>query len=349
MRLHATLTVCFVLVWLTTGPGYIRAQQSAAAFAQEGLLEARREHYPAAIELYKQALALDPNLSGLQMNLGLAYFKSAQFPEAIRVFRSERKRHPDDPRLTILLGMSHYGMGDYLVASPYLEQAARREPQNLALRLTLAHSCLWSKQYDCVMTTYKEILALNAESAEADMLAGEALDAMGDAAGALAQFRAAVKANPQEPNLHYAIGYLLWTQSNYGEASREFQAELDHNADHAESWTYLGDCYLQTGDYQRAQAVLDKAVAVAPTSSMAHRDLGVAYAHSRRNDEAMREYLKAIELDPSDVAPHWRLAKLLQTMGRKDEAGKEFTIASTMVKRTNQDLSDKIGGVPDKP
>ena len=57
------------------------------------------------------------------------------------------------------------------------------------MRLTLAHSCLWSKQYDCVMEVYKEILALNAESAEADMLAGEALDEKGDDAGAIEQFR----------------------------------------------------------------------------------------------------------------------------------------------------------------
>ena len=41
---------------------------------------------------------------------------------------------------------------------------------------------------------------MNAESAEADMLAGEALDEMNDHAGATQQFRAAVKANPQEPN-----------------------------------------------------------------------------------------------------------------------------------------------------
>src|SRR5581483_11814347 len=70
--------------------------------------------------------------------------------------------------------MAHYGMGDYLVAIPYLKQAAKMDPQSLPLRLTLAHSCLWSKQYQCVMDVYKEILALNAESAEADMLAGEA-------------------------------------------------------------------------------------------------------------------------------------------------------------------------------
>jgi Flp pilus assembly protein TadD len=47
------------------------------------------------------------------------------------------------------------------------------------------------------MAVYKEILALNADSAEADMLAGEALDEKGDDAGAIEQFRAAAKADPK--------------------------------------------------------------------------------------------------------------------------------------------------------
>ncbi len=167
------------------------------AFAHIGLLEARQEHYSKAVENYRKALVLDPNLPGLEMNLGLALFKAGRFQESIKPFTAELEKHPGDPRLTILLGMAHYGMGDYLVAIPYLKQAAKMDPQSLPLRLTLAHSCLWSKQYQCVMDVYKEILALNAESAEADMLAGEALDAEGNISGATEQFRAAVKANPK--------------------------------------------------------------------------------------------------------------------------------------------------------
>ena len=41
------------------------------------------------------------------------------------------------------------------------------------------------------------------------MLAGEALDEMKDKAGATQQFRAAVKADPKEPNVHFGLGYLL--------------------------------------------------------------------------------------------------------------------------------------------
>ncbi len=108
-------------------------------------------------------------------------------------------------------------------------------PRNLPLRLALAHSCLWTKQNQCVMDVYREILNLDAESAEADMLAGEALDDMKDNEGSTKMFRAAVKANPKEPNVHFGLGYLLWTQKQYPEAATEFQAELANDPAHAVS------------------------------------------------------------------------------------------------------------------
>ena len=136
----------------------------AEAFAHLGLLEVRQEHYDEAIANYRKAIAISPDAPGLQLNYGLALFKAGQFKESIKPFTAELRKHPGDQRLTILLGMAHYGMGDYLVAIPYLRQATEKDPQSLPLRLTLAHSCLWSKQYQCVLDVYKEILSLNLQN-----------------------------------------------------------------------------------------------------------------------------------------------------------------------------------------
>ena len=310
--------------------------QSAEAYAHLGLLDARQERYDEAVANYRKAISLNAELPGLQMNLGLALFKAKDFKGAIKPFAAELKKHPDDQRLTILLGMAHYGMGDYFVAIPYLQKAAEREPQSLPLRLTLAHSCLWSKQYQCVLDVYKEILTLNAESAEADMLAGEALDEKGDNAGATEQFRAAVRSNPKEPNAHFGLAYLLWTQNHFQEAATEFQAELDNDPQHLQARAYLGDSYVQLKDYVKAQPELEKARAADASLALVHRDLGIIYAEEGRKEDAISELQKAIELDPKDVSPHWRLAKLYQSTGKKEEAKSEFAKASAMNKESIQ-------------
>lgn len=146
--------------------------------AHLGLIESKQEHYAEAIKFYRRAFALNPAMPGLRLNLGLALFKAGEYHDAIADLDPLLKAQPDDQRLTILLGMSQYGLGHFAKASPLLQKASEQDPQNPSLLLTLAHSCLLSNEYPCVIDAYHRLIALNAESAEVDMLVGEALDAM---------------------------------------------------------------------------------------------------------------------------------------------------------------------------
>jgi tetratricopeptide (TPR) repeat protein len=278
-------------------------------YAHLGLLEAHQEHYAEAIAFYRKAMALNPGIPGLRLNLGLALFKSGELKQAIQEFQPLLKNQPlssaEGQRLTILIGMAHYGLGEYGEAALYLRQAAARDAQSLQLRLALAHSCLWSKQYRCVLDTYHEILTLNADSAEADMLAGEALDGMKDYFGAIQQFRAAVKADPSTLDVHFGLGYLLWTQKQNEEAASEFQAELAKNPNHAQAMTYLADIDLQTQHPEAALPLLEKAIRIDPSIEQAHLDLGILNADAGRHEDALRELKKAEKQAPTDVDVHW--------------------------------------------
>jgi len=322
-------------------------------YAHLGLLEARQEHYKEAVPLYRKALALDPSMPGLRLNLGLALFKAGQMKEAIQIFVPLRKglsaASPEAQRLTVLIGMAHYGLGEYAEAAPFLKEAAAADAQNLPLRLALAHSCMWSKQFQCVMDTYREILNLNAESAEADMLAGEALDELKDHTGAIAQFRAAVKANPREPLVHFGLGYLLWTQHQYPEAVSEFQAELANSPDDAQALLYLGDAEMQMSHPELGLEPLQKSVRLDPGQELAHLDLGIVYADSGHPDEALAEMKEAVRLAPSDVNAHWRLGRLYRSMGKKAEAKAEFDQASSLTRAVDDALAAKMGNGRPKP
>ena len=326
---------------------YLKAHPSnPEPYAHLGLLEARQEHYAEAAPLYRKALALNPAIPGLQLNLGLALFKGGELKQAIVEFqlllKSQEPASAEGQRLTILIGMAHYGLAEYAEAVPYLQQAAARDTRNLPLRLALAHSCLWSRQFQCVVNTNHEILSLNAESAEADMLVGEALDEMKDRNGAIEQFRAALKVNPKMLDAHFSLGYVLWVLKQYPEAASEFQAELDNNPDHAQAMTYLADVDLHLGHADAALPLLEKAIKLDSEQELAHLDLGILYAGASRQDEALREMKEAERLAPEEVDVHWRLGRLYRTMGRKDEAKAEFDKANQVNKAADQALLDKI-------
>lgn len=320
--------------------------ESADAYAHLGFLAARQEHYAEAVPLYRKAMALNPAMPGLRLNLGLSQFKSGALKGAIQSFtvllKSEPASSPEALRLTTLIGLAHYGLGDYAAAIPFLKQATAADQQNLPFRLALAHSCLWSKQFQCVLDVYHEILTLNAESAEADMLAGEALSEMKDNSGATEQFRAAVKADPREPNVHFGLGYLLWGLMQYEEAAQEFQAELANNPDHAQAMVYLADTDMRMSHPEAAPPLLEKAVKIDPGMELAHLDLGILYSDAGRKSDALHELKIAEKLGPNDQNVHWRLGRFYQAAGRKDEAKVEFDKTRSLQKADDATVFKKL-------
>jgi len=324
----------------------------AEAYAHLGFLNARREKYQEAIALYRKALALKPSMPGLRLNLGLAEFKGGQMKAAIQTFSELLKGTPESSpealRLTTLLGLAHYGVGAYAAAVPELKKATAADPQNLPFRLALAHSCLWTRQFQCVLDVYHEIVTLNADSAEADMLAGEALDEMKDKPGAAQQFRAAAKADPKMPNVHFGLGYLLWGLLQFDEAAKEFQAELGNNPDHALALTYLGDCDIQLGHPELASPMLEKAIRIDSKIEIAHLDLGILYSDAGRKEGALRELKAAERLNPEDQNVHWRLARFYKAMGKNEEAKIEFDKTRSLQKASDQSVFTKLHQAQDK-
>jgi tetratricopeptide (TPR) repeat protein len=316
--------------------------------AHLGFLEAKQEHYEAAIADYKRAMALAPMMPGLRLNLGLAYFKQGTYAQAIEMLEPLAKAAPDDERLNVLMGMSHYGLGQFAVASPYLKRASDSDTQNLNLLLTLAHSCLLSNQYPCVLDAYHRMLALNAESAEADMLVGEALDEMKDKQGAIRALRAAVAANPKEPNVHFGLGYLLWTQAGYAEAAEQFKQELANDPQHPQAMLYLADSDIQLSKDAEARPLLEALLKADPRSFKGHLDLGIVDADEGRKEDAIREYEAAAKITPEDANVHWRLGRLYRSMGRAAEAKAEFAKTGDLNKAADERLLKVMSKIPAK-
>jgi tetratricopeptide (TPR) repeat protein len=314
--------------------------------AHMGLIESKQGHYTEAAKFYMRAMALNPHMPGLQLNLGIAFFKAGDYKRAIVELDPLLKAEPDNQQLVILIGMSHYGLEQFSEASPLLKRASDSDPANLTLLLTLAHSCLLSHQYPCVLEAYHRLVALNAESAEADMLVGEALDEMKDHEGAVRELRAAVAANPKEPNVHFGLGYLLWTKGHDPEAAQEFEAEIANDPHHVQAMLYLADTKIRMNKMDDARPLLEQIQKTDPDIAMQHLDLGIVYADEGRKQDARTEFETAIRIAPSNVNAHYRLARLYRSMGMTAESKVEFDKANSLNKAEDERLLKVMSTIP---
>lgn len=317
--------------------------RNASAHANLGLALARQGQLAAAAVEYRKSLAIRPNQPALSLDLGLAEFKQGHFAKAIPAFKSAGAA-TKDKRIPILVGMSYFGLHQYGDAIPYLANASKADPGNPEIHSVLAKSCLWSKKYDCALREFKEILSVDPDAAQAHMMLAEALDAMSRKTDAISELETAERTSPNEPMLHFELGYLYYTQHDYDKASREFELEIKNNPEYALAYTYLGDIALHNNDDATAESFLTKALQLQDDVRLTYFDLGVVYADQKRNQEALAAFLRAEHLDPSEPDAHYRLARLYLALGQKQKANEQFAKTKALHAKVEESLIQKVSG-----
>jgi Tfp pilus assembly protein PilF len=107
----------------------------------------------------------------------------------------------------------------------------------------------------------------------ANLVAGrERLD-RGDAAGAKAALREAVRLYPDSVDAHLALGDALALERNLAEAADCYRRAIAIDPSHGEAHLRLGQALLKLGDAKAAAESLSAAVHFMPTSAEAHTAL----------------------------------------------------------------------------
>jgi tetratricopeptide (TPR) repeat protein len=154
---------------------------------------------------------------------------------------------------------------------------------------------------------------------------------------AIEEYRMAVAMKPSVPNLHYSLGHLLWKDLRTDEARKELNAELELNPHHAGALHDLGNTYLLEHQPEQALVYLKRAVEVGPADPDIHRDLGTAYADLHEYANAQAEFKAALAGD-QDGSVHYKLARVYQAEGQKENAAREFEISISLNRESHAKL-----------
>jgi tetratricopeptide (TPR) repeat protein len=220
--------------------------------------------------------------------------------------------------------LSYYGARQFAEAATILAAVVRSQPLNIELRKVLAQSCLLAKNYSCAQDEFHQIVQQDPNSGSAHILLGEALDGLGRTPEAIAEFQAAAKVAPQEPDVNFGLGYLQWKSGHFDEAKLSFQNELALDPNHAQALAYLGDIAMKEDNFDQALPYLQKAVRQRNDLRIAYVDLGAVLMQQKRYPEAMTALQQAIRLDPSQPDAHFRLGRLYQVLSKPADADREF-------------------------
>lgn len=127
----------------------------------------------------------------------------------------------------------------------------------------------------------------------------------------------------QKATAHFKLGVSYLNENNVQPAFIEFRKAYDLNPEDKEVLNAIGIIYLlKFEDFPKAIDFFQKAISVEPNFSEAHNNLGVAYEKSRKFNEAIESYKKALSnlLYRTPEMAYNNLGRIYYRLGKYDEA-----------------------------
>jgi tetratricopeptide (TPR) repeat protein len=169
---------------------------------------------------------------------------------------------------------------------------------------------------------WSRTLALTEDNYVAEVNLGDFLLGQGRTEEAATQFRAALAIKPDGLNANLDLGAYEDSRGNLPAAIERYQWVARHAADvdmQATAYSSLGFAYRGMGQPMKAKQYFEKALQLAPDRARAMAGLGLIAQQSGDLAEAIRQYARAIAVQPTDVG-YLLLAQALQAGGHAGEA-----------------------------
>lgn len=265
----------------------------AYSFLRAGMANERTGNYAAAVRAYERGLAVDPRNVELLNSLGFALFQQDKSKEAIEA----------------------------------LEKAVAIDPKHWKAHNNLALAAVDIGELELAEAHYRDSLAIKPQPAIYNDL-GVVLEREGLSEEAVVAFRKAVKLDPASASAHFNLGSSLVRSGKFAEAERHLRRAVDKDPN-AQTYTGLGIVLWQMGRADEAIANLKSAIEANPAHAPAYDQLGTILVEQGKLEDAAITYHDLIRNRPS-AAAHQNLAKVLERLGRMDEAKKEVELAQTI-------------------
>ena len=261
---------------------------------------------------------------------GRGYLQEFQKPEsidnAIAVFGKALQLDPSYAMAFAGLGESYWQKYELTHDASLVERAMAACKSAVQLQDALAdgYVCLGTVlkgtgQYAMAASAFAKASDLDPTSDDALVGTASLYERLGKPKQAEDVYRRAIVLRPQYWRNYNLLGAFYTNQSEYSKATEMFAKVIALAPDSFRGYSNLAAIYILEGRYNDATNALEKSIAIRKTGG-ALSNLGTAYFHLRRFDEAAQAYKEAIDFDQNNYSLWGNLAAAYYYGGHESDS-----------------------------
>jgi len=272
--------------------------------------------YEDAVVLLEPAVA--SGTAGATYLSALAYSGTGNRQKAVDAFQHAAALDPHDARPLYHLGLLAASSPDARSqATDLLRSAIKLDPHNETYALALARILL---EQDQAAEALRVIAQTKISSAESLTLEGIATISLRGVASAQPILQRAVVQNPDFALAQDLLGFCLYKQGNYAKAAEAYKVAADQEPSRLVYLHNTALAYYRANQIPQALNYAQRASSIPDTTADDHALLGKVYVAAGRQQEALPELQRAVELNPELESAYYTLARTYMRMGDRQQA-----------------------------
>jgi tetratricopeptide (TPR) repeat protein len=289
-----------------------------------------------------------PQVAGIRLNIGLAYYHQNEFLKAIPPFESVVRDQPGALQPRHLLGLCYFFAGRWADAADTLEPLWAQESGQLSYLYVLSIAAHRAGKKELDERATAQLVKAGEGSPEFHLFMGKAHLNLEQYDLALTDFQAAAQANPTLTFVHFNLGLTYLKMQDYEHARDEFLKDLSVEPDLALNYDELGDVYTRMQQDTDAEKSYHEALRRDPRLVNSYVGLAKIYQREEKYQQALAAIDSAVKLNPDGTDIHYLRGQVLKHLGRKLEAQKEVDAAVRIdnERRAKREKQVENGGVP---
>jgi len=283
-----------------------------------------------AVITYEQALMMNTDAVQEHKTLGDLYTRQKKGPEALRSYMKYLDKNPTDRVIVATVGRLLFERGEFAEAVKYISRSQTNDP---AVQLIYAEASLRANNPGNAIATLEELRNRKprpANIARILMLLGEAYEKDGKpglAGQAYAEYIGLPGVKDQDA-AHKAA--FLQEKDNPTAAIRRYEANIRAYPNDMRNILRLGVLFSQRNEHAKALPLLQRSTAAADADPELWLEIAKVYNAMGRDSSELAAYQRYTRTNPQHVEANRRIGSLLMRRGDFNNAMVHLELANTM-------------------